>query len=198
MLKNLLLPAFAAALAGGAEPPSATAATTPTLTVQTDRPGAKINPALWGIFFEDINFGADGGLYAELVKNRGFEFPDPMMGWTKISTSVARGQLTIRDDDGFDPANPHYVRIHSESKAHIGISNEGFRGIGLRDGETYDFSAEMRLLEGAPRLNINLVGGDGTMLASVTLTNLPSRWQKVAVELHPKATDPKEIGRAHV
>ena len=186
MLKKFLLPFFVTAIAGGAEPPA-----TPTLTVQTDRPGAKINPAMWGIFFEDINFGADGGLYAELVKNRGFEFPDPMMGWTKISTSVARGQLTIRDDDGFDPGNPHYLRIHSEAKAHFGISNEGFRGIGLREGETYDFSAEMRLLEGAPRLNINLVGGDGTMLASVTLTNLPSRWQKVAVELHPKATDPR-------
>ncbi len=186
MLKKFLVLFFVAAIAGGAEPPA-----TPTLTVQTDRPGAKINPAMWGIFFEDINFGADGGLYAELVKNRGFEFPDPMMGWTKISTSVAKGQLTIRDDDGFDPGDPHYVRIHSESKAHFGISNEGFRGIGLRDGETYDFSAEMRLLDGAPRLNINLVGGDGTMLASVTLTNLPSRWQKVAVELRPKAADPR-------
>ena len=51
-----------------------------TLTVQTDQPGAQLNPGMWGIFFEDINFGADGGLYAELVKNRGFEFPDPLMG----------------------------------------------------------------------------------------------------------------------
>ena len=49
----------------------------PTINVQADKPGAKINPAMWGIFFEDINFGADGGLYAEIVKNGAFEFPDP-------------------------------------------------------------------------------------------------------------------------
>ena len=49
------------------------------LTVQTDQPGTKLNPAMWGIFFEDINFGADGGLYAELLKNRGFEFPKVLL-----------------------------------------------------------------------------------------------------------------------
>jgi alpha-N-arabinofuranosidase len=190
-MKKLFLLGFVASLADcvAAPPPAATPAS-PTLTIQTDRPGADINPAMWGIFFEDINFGADGGLYAELVKNRGFEFPDPMTGWMKISPSLAQGELSIRDEDAFDPANPHYVRIHSEGKAHFGISNQGFRGIGLHEGETYDFSAQIRLLDGSPRLNINLVGGDGTMLASVSLTNFPSRWEKIAAELHPKATDP--------
>ncbi|HZI31778.1 MAG TPA: alpha-L-arabinofuranosidase, partial [Candidatus Binatia bacterium] len=78
---------------------AASAATS--ITVHADRPGASINPAMWGIFFEDINFGADGGLYAELVKNRGFEFPDPLMGWIKICPSNARGELTVRDDSPF-------------------------------------------------------------------------------------------------
>jgi len=191
-MKKLFLLGFVASLADCvAAPPPAATPPAPTITVQTGRPGADINPAMWGIFFEDINFGADGGLFAELVKNRAFEFPDPMTGWMKISTSLAQGQLSIRDDDAFDPANPHYVRIHSEGTAHFGISNQGFRGIGLQAGETYDFSAQIRLLDGAPRLNINLVGGDGAMLASVSLTNFPSRWEKVAAELHPKATDPK-------
>src|SRR3954468_14860896 len=67
------------------------------LTIDTSKPGARINPAMWGVFFEDINFGADGGLYAELVKNRGFEFPEPLMGWTKLSPGVATGQLSIRE-----------------------------------------------------------------------------------------------------
>jgi alpha-L-arabinofuranosidase len=75
--------------------------------VGVDRPGAPINPAMWGVFFEDINFGADGGLYAELVKNRGFEFPEPLMGWTKISPSLAKGEITVRTDDPFNAANPH-------------------------------------------------------------------------------------------
>jgi len=92
----------------------------PVLSIETDKPGAKINPAMWGIFFEDINFGADGGLYAELVKNRSFEFPDPLMGWIKISPSLAHGELSIRDEQPFDIKNPHYARIVSEGTAPFG------------------------------------------------------------------------------
>src|SRR5580765_5656473 len=67
-----------------------------TIHVQIDRPGARINPAMWGVFFEDINLGADGGLYAELVKNRSFEFPNAMMGWNKITRGPAKGSLSVQ------------------------------------------------------------------------------------------------------
>src|SRR5580700_9480144 len=79
------------------------------IEVQADQSGAKINPAMWGIFFEDINFGADGGLYAEMVKNRGFEFPDPMMGWSELLPNRAHGQISIHDDNPFNAKNPHYL-----------------------------------------------------------------------------------------
>src|SRR5437588_8678032 len=88
-----------------------------TISISVDQPGAAINPAMWGVFFEDINFGADGGLYAELVKNRGFEFPDALMGWAIVSPSKAKGEATVRDDAPFDPANAHYIRIQSEGTA---------------------------------------------------------------------------------
>jgi alpha-L-arabinofuranosidase len=156
---------------------------------------------MWGIFFEDINFGADGGLYAELVKNGGFEFPDPMMGWMKISPSLAKGEISIHssgetgasaeESQAFDPANPHYLRVQSEGTAHFGVSNEGYRGLGVREGETYDFSAQIRQLAGAPVLKVNLVGSDGAMLDSVSLKGFSPRWTSCAAELHPKATDPK-------
>lgn len=81
-LKLSLLPPLGAALALLAAYPSARGTV---LTIDAGHPGAAINPSMWGIFFEDINFGADGGLYAEMVKNRSFEFPDAMMGWTEIS-----------------------------------------------------------------------------------------------------------------
>lgn len=74
-------------------------------TVAVDRPAAPNNPAMGGLSIEDINFGADGGLHAELVKNRGFEFPEPLMGWAKISPSNARGELTVRGDTFFSAAN---------------------------------------------------------------------------------------------
>src|SRR5215469_9537754 len=126
----------------------ACAAQPASITVQTDQTGAQLNRAMWGVFFEDINFGADGGLYAEMVKNRGFEFPDAMMGWIPITTNVSKGGVSIRTDNPFRETNPHYVRIVSESEKPMGISNEGFRGMGVKAGEAYDFSAQVRNVGG--------------------------------------------------
>lgn len=171
--------------------PGAATADGITLTVQADQPGAQINPAMWGIFFEDINFGADGGLYAEMVKNRSFEFPDPLMGWIKISPSLAQGELTVRDDEPFDENNPHYVRLTSEGTAPFGLSNEGFRGMGVRQGEAYNFSAQIRGVDGSPTLRVQLYGGDGSLLDEVKLSDFSSGWQKFTATLHPKDTDGK-------
>jgi len=162
-----------------------------TLNVQVDKPGAQINPSMWGGFFEDINFGADGGLYAEMVKNRSFEFPDPLMGWIKISPSLAQGELLVRDDDPFDSNNPHYVRIVSEGTAPFGLSNEGFRGMGVRKGETYNFSAQIRNVDGSPALRVQLYGSDGALLDEIKLENFSSNWQKYTATLTPNDTDPK-------
>lgn len=162
------------------------------LTIQNGQPGPSINPAMWGVFFEDINFGADGGLYAELVKNRSFEFPDPFMGWIKLSPSLARGRLSVQTDAPLNPRNPHYLRMESEGTAPFGISNEGFRGIGLRSDETYDFSVQIRLVSGAPRLRIQLVGEDGSTLAETTHdVPAPSVWTNLAVSLKPTAQEAK-------
>jgi len=146
---------------------------------------------MWGVFFEDINFGADGGLYAELVKNRGFEFPDALMGWNKLSPSKARGGLTVRDAAPFNAANPHYVRLESEGTAPFGLSNEGFRGIGVRRGENYDFSIRVRGVEGSPKLTVRLYGGDGAVLDTVELDGFTRDWAKYTATLRPNATDSK-------
>ena len=162
-----------------------------TLTVQAAQPGAAINPAMWGVFFEDINFGADGGLYAELVKNRGFEFPEPLMGWTRISPSKAKGDLSVRTEAPFNPNNPHYVRVQSEGTAPFGLSNEGFRGMGVKEGEAYEFSVRVRGVAGTPKLTVQLYGGDGTLLDAFDLKGFSGDWQKYTGTLHPHDTDPK-------
>src|SRR5512140_1283879 len=106
-----------------------TAANAATIEVQVDRPGAAINPAMWGVFFEDINFGADGGLYAELVKNRSFEFPEPLRGWSKLDAGAVAGSLQICENTPLNPNNPHYLRIACESAdGAFGVANEGFSG----------------------------------------------------------------------
>ncbi len=159
------------------------------ISIQANSPGASINPAMWGVFFEDINFGADGGLYAEMVKNRGFEFPDSMMGWTLISPSLAHGSLEVRTNSPFDPNNSHYVRLQSQGTAPFGLSNEGFRGMGVRKGAAYDFSARFRPVSGVTDVSIQIYGGDGALLDSVKITPTGTGWQKYTAVLHPNDTD---------
>ena len=182
---SLLLAALSAGPAVSAAEPAVW------IAVRADQPGAKISPAMWGIFFEDINFGADGGLYAELVKNRGFEFPEAMVGWTKLSPTMARGEVTVRDQEPFNSANPHYARLRSEGTAPFGLANEGFRGMGLRAGETYDFSARIRGAADTPAVVVELMSADGVLLDSARLEGFSSTWKKYTATLHPKETDPK-------
>jgi len=177
----------AALLAAAAEKPAEVA-----LTVRVDEPGASINPAMWGVFFEDINFGADGGLYAELVKNRSFEFPDALTGWSKVGLDGATGSLTVRDQEPFSPANPHYVRVQSDGPTGFGMSNEGFSGLGVRAGETYNFAAQARAVEGdSLALRAELVNAAGKVLASARVDGLTSKWQRHTAALRPTATEAK-------
>jgi alpha-L-arabinofuranosidase len=159
------------------------------LTVETAQRGARINPAMWGIFFEDINLGADGGLYAELIKNRSFEFPEPLMGWIKLTPSKAQGTITVRNDDPFNDQNPRYVRIESRTKDLIGIANEGFRGIGIKQGETYHFTAQARRIRGEVKLRVELYRGDGAVLDSVKVTPESGSWHGVSATLKPRSTE---------
>lgn len=177
---------FRGLVLGAAVPAFASAAT---VTIAADRPGSEISPTMWGAFFEDINFGADGGLYAELIKNRGFEFPDPLLGWTKLSPSLAQGELTVRTDAPFDADNPHYVRLRSEGTAPFGLSNEGFRGIGVRPDEDYDLALRVRRIDGHARLSIRLYGGDGSVLATADLGDLAAEWTRRTAVLQPHDPD---------
>lgn len=109
------------------------------MTVDAGKKGIPVPGTMYGLFFEDINFAADGGLYAEKVKNRSFEFDDPFMGWNIF------GNVTICDDGPFE-RNPHYVRLaYPGHPAFVtGLENEGFFGIGVEEGKAYRFSVWAR------------------------------------------------------
>jgi hypothetical protein len=142
----LLLAPVALICATVLSPPRAQFAQTQSdaITVQVDRPGAAISPTLFGLFFEDINFGADGGLYPERVKNRSFEFPDPMMGWKRLARGEAKGTLQIYDAGSRSgQPNAHHLQIKADSGG-FGVTNEGFRGMGVEQGKEYLFSVLAR------------------------------------------------------
>ena len=155
------------------------------MTVDVSKPTAKINPAMYGIFFEDINFGADGGLYAELVKNRSFEFPQSFIGW------VPFGNVTVQDADPCFDRNPHYVRVVNDGRLlRAGLDNEGYRGIGLKKGEDYNFTVYARTPDSKPmKLSIELVNSNGANLLKKEIEVSGNNWQKLTAVLKSPFTD---------
>jgi alpha-N-arabinofuranosidase len=161
------------------------------ISVQVDQPGAAISPTLFGLFFEDINFGADGGLYPERVKNRSFEFPDPLMGWKQVARGESKGTLYVLDRGSIrDVHNSHYLRIQAEAAGKgFGVVNEGFRGIGVQEGAEYILSITARRLgEGPNGFRIELEDPDGRIVGTAQIEGLTSEWKKYTSTLRPSAT----------
>jgi alpha-N-arabinofuranosidase len=188
-LRTGILLAWLAAIAIAAIPAGSDGAK-PLIEVRCDRPGARLDPAMWGIFFEDINFAADGGLSSERVKNRSFEFARPLTGWYEIRPPGARGSLTVRSDSPALPENPNYLRIESmPGEAVFGAGNEGFRGMGFRGGEEYAFAVWLRGSgPAALSLRIDLKGAEGRILASGRLDEISSAWSRRQLTLRPEST----------
>lgn len=180
------------ALAAG----SALQAQTNELVIQAGKPGAEIQPTMYGLFFEDINYAADGGLYAELVKNRSFEFPQHFMGWKTF------GKVSLKDDGPFE-RNPHYVRLAYAGHPHkqTGLDNEGFFGIGIKKGAEYRFSVWARVAEGETPAKIRVELADTKSMneqqafATADVTVDSKEWKKYQVILKPEVTNPKAILR---
>ena len=159
--------------------------------LRVDRPGAEIQPTMYGIFIEDINFAADGGLYAELVKNRSFEFPDHLQGWK------AAGRFELKDDGPFD-RNPHYLRLvwPGHPHKHTALENDGFFGIGVKAGADYRFSVWARVPDGRPgTLEVQLMDRssmeEDQAFASARITVDSPEWKKYELVLHSDVTNPK-------
>ena len=166
------------------------------LDIDLENVGAAIQPTMYGIFFEDINFAADGGLYAELVKNRSFEFPnDPLQGWK------AYGKVDVRNDGLFERC-PHYVRLGDPGHPAkwTGLDNDGFFGIGVKGGETYRFSVWARVPDnGVSELRIELANtasmGENQFVCQEPLQVSGKEWKQYEVVLTPAETVEKGVLR---
>lgn len=166
-----------------------------TLVVKATQPTATIQPTMWGIFFEDINFGADGGIYAELVKNRSFEFFKPMMGWTVNRKKFVEGEMLVINRGEENTRNPRFLRVtmHDAAKDDLGLTNEGFRGMGIKKGLRYDFSALYRQPEAHTKLHLELIDSTKRVVGDtvLSLTEAGDNWHKAAVSFHANETVPK-------
>ena len=175
--------------------------------VKAPKGGKAISDELLGIFFEDISYAADGGLYAELVQNGSFEYNlterdgwGAGTAWRFIRPGHSLGRVVPRMDNPLNENNPNYMRIHVERAKEfydhegwlgVGLQNDGFDGISVKAGAKYNFSAFLRNVEGdAKQVRIALVqpqgwGKNPKLLADVTMAVGTADWQKYQAVLTP-------------
>ncbi len=160
------------------------------LVVDEKAPGIEIQPTMYGIFLEDINFAADGGLYAEKVINRSFEYDNPLQGWKTF------GRVEVLSNGGPFERNPHYVRLAYQGHPAklCGLENSGWFGIGLEQGEQYRLSFWARTAGKAKTAGIGVMLCDVTgdfenqILAMEQIEVTGGKWSRYEVTLEPSKT----------
>lgn len=172
--------------------------TTATITVQADAPGIKISPDLFGIFFEDLSYAADGGLYAELVQNRSFDYSsrdnkdwNSLTAWQMSQHDGGTGSVAVETNSPLNAQNLSYAVLTIEKAGSgVGLINEGFDGIAVKAGETYRFSLFARQLSGiAAPVIVRLESKTGALLAEANLPAPTKEWREISASLKPTTTD---------
>ncbi len=161
-----------------------------TMDLNTKKLGAPVSPTMYGLFFEDINFAADGGLYGELVKNRSFEFPQAFMGWRVF------GNVELKSDGPFERC-PHYVVLsapdHKERRT--GLQNEGYFGIGVEKNKEYRFSVWAKAPKGNSQVRVQLINEQAMYerqnFSEVKLDVTSAEWKKYTVTIKSTRTESK-------
>ena len=171
---------------------STQAQTTATLSIQVDQPGAAVSSNLFGIFFEEINMAGEGGLYAEMVRDRSFYDAANADYWTLVTQGTAAGSMTV--DSGV-PLNTNVLNslrlVMDSGTGSVGAGNVGFWGMTLSSGAQYDLSFYACTTNGpAAKVSARLESSDGTLLyAQTNFTGITNGWQKFHAPLISSATD---------
>jgi len=163
----------------------------------------KISADLFGLFFEDINYAADGGLYAEQVQNRSFEYNPteqrdwhPLTSWEYITPGYSYGSISVETASPINSNNPHYIVLNAEhigkeekyaGPSGVGIKNTGFAGIVVKTGEQYNFSLFAKQLSNTPvTLTVTLQNTKGEILSEQSISTSSRNWQKYTATLTAK------------
>ena len=179
-----------------------------TVAVQLDQKTKRISPDLFGIFFEDLSHASDGGLYAELIQNRSFEFQateqptwNPLTCWELTKRGGGQGSISVEVAEPIHPNNPHYVVLEvAQPGSGVGLMNPGFDGIPVQAGESYNVSVFARQIYLGPRwggtykgetppLTARLESKDGESLGEVSLKSPGWEWSHLTGTITAGRTD---------
>lgn len=171
----------------------------PPVVVKANQLVSEVQPTMWGVFFEDINMGADGGIYAELIKNRSFEFLKPLMGWQVQQDFFDEGALQVLNRLEKNTPNPRFLRVTKKAAGgNLAVTNEGFRGMGIKKGLRYDFSLQYRQPAAGLSLSLELLNNEDKTIGTATVQTPATGegWQKAAISF--TASDSASKGRLRI
>ena len=166
------------------------------LEVNTTNTVTKIQPTMYGVFFEDINFAADGGLYAEMIKNRSFEFEAPLMGWEqpnsdKHSFNTTSGiATTIKALE--NKTNPSFCRVLINDAKGFSMINEGFRGMGIKKDAKYNLSLKAANHNGEiKKIIIQFIDKNKKVLGETSIVPTSNDWKGYTAQFTATQTEAK-------
>ncbi len=170
----------------GEDPPNTAVKSEYLLQINAKEKGVDISETLYGLFFEDINFAGDGGLYAELIKNRSFEYGEEranqgaLHGYKQLGESV----LAIENSDPIHENNPSYLVLTNPFDSPAGFVNNGFlEGIHYKEGEPYRFSVYLRSREYKGDIRITFLDDKNNAIGSAVIGDITVAWKKHTVEI---------------
>lgn len=156
----------------------------------------KIQPTMYGAFFEDINFAADGGLYAEMIKNRSFEFETPLMGWKQPNSD----KHSFNEQSGIattikvleNKTNPNFCRVLVNNDKGFEMINEGFRGMGIKKDARYNLSLKAANHNGAiKKIIIQFIDRNKKVLGETIIVPTATDWQSYSAQFTATQTEAK-------
>ncbi|MEN2398382.1 alpha-L-arabinofuranosidase C-terminal domain-containing protein [Flavobacterium sp. MC2016-06] len=166
------------------------------LQVDVAKTVTKIQPTMYGVFFEDINFAADGGLYAEMIKNRSFEFLFPMMGWNEPNSDRhklnAQSGIATVVQYSKQGTNHNYCRVTIKDASGYELINEGFRGMGIKKDLKYNLSLKASNVSGnISKIKIQFIDKDNKVLGETSIVPTSKDWTNYTAQLTSSATEAK-------
>jgi alpha-L-arabinofuranosidase len=159
------------------------------ISVAVDQPGHKISPMLWGIFFEDINLSADGGIYPELVRNRSFEDSDQPAYWELTNADSGNSTMAIDSSQPLNTFNIHCLRVNVNGG--FTLENDGYWGMNIVKGDSYMFRMAAREENFSGPFTVKIVSSTGAVLASGEVSGLTDNWLYHTLNLVASDNDPK-------
>ena len=166
------------------------------LVVNASKSITKIQPTMYGVFFEDINFAADGGLYAEMVKNRSFEFETPLMGWLQPNSN----KHSYNNESGIattikvleNKNNSSFCRIVINNDKGYSIINEGYRGMGIKKDAKYNLSLKAANPNGTiKKIIIQLIDKNQKVIGETNIVPTSNDWKNYSTQFIATQTEAK-------